>query len=228
MQSSDDMTNMKNESIVRRSLAEEVANSIEEKIKFGDFPLDSKLPTEPELMKHFGVGRSTVREAIKYLSQLGYLHVKQGLGTFVRSINGHQALDAKIEKGNFNDIFEVRQILELKIIEKAAINSTPQGLEHMALALQDRATYAASGNLTACVDADIAFHTAIAESCGNTILLAMYTTLSAHVNKFFIQSYKDTTPFILSQQKHEHLMEAIANRDIQQAVAIASQIIQQQ
>jgi len=217
---------MKSEHIVRRSLAEEVAAAIEEKIKLGNFPVDSKLPTEPELMKQFAVGRSTIREAIKYLSQSGYLNVQQGLGTFIKSVTGHHALDAKIEKGNFNDIFEVRHVLELKIIEKAAINRSAKGLKDMALALKNRAKHAISGDLIACVEADIAFHSAIAESCGNNILTALYNTLSVHVNKFFMEIYKDTTPFIASQKQHEDLMEAIKDKNIQQAVAVANQIIQ--
>ncbi len=208
-------------------MAEEVAAAIEEKIKLGNFPIDSKLPTEPELMKQFAVGRSTIREAVKYLSQSGYLHVQQGLGTFIKSVTGNHALDAKIEKGNFNDIFEVRHVLELKIIEKAAVNRTEKGLKDMSLALKNRTKYATEGNLIACVEADIAFHSAIAESCGNNILTALYNTLSAHVNKFFMEIYKDTSPFLASQKQHEDLMQAIKDKNIQQALAVANQIIQQ-
>lgn len=208
-------------------MAEEVAAAIEEKIKLGNFPIDSKLPTEPELMKQFAVGRSTIREAVKYLSQSGYLHVQQGLGTFIKSVTGNHALDAKIEKGNFNDIFEVRHVLELKIIEKAAVNRTEKGLKDMSLALKNRTKYATEGNLIACVEADIAFHSAIAESCGNNILTALYNTLSAHVNKFFMEIYKDTSPFLVSQKQHEDLMQAIKDKNIQQALAVANQIIQQ-
>ena len=217
---------MKTEAIVRRSLAEEVAAAIEEKIRLGEFPVESKLPAEPELMKQFAVGRSTIREAVKYLSQSGYLNVQQGLGTFVKSTTGHHALDSKIEKANFKDIFEVRHVLELRIIEKAALNRTTKGLKEMALALKNRAKYAENGNLTACVDADIAFHSAIAESCGNNILTALYTTLSIHVNKFFMTVYKDTAPFLASQLQHEELMLAIKDKEVNKAVDIANRIIQ--
>lgn len=216
---------MRNEAIIRRSLAEEVATAIEEKIKSGEFPIDSKLPTEPELMKQFAVGRSTIREAVKYLSQSGYLHVQQGLGTFVKSVRDNRVLDAKIEKGNFNEIFEVRHILELKIIEKASINRSQRDLKAMERALKDRAEYAKSGNLGACVDADIAFHTAIAASCANNILAELYTTLSLHVNKFFMEIYKDTTALSQSQKQHEELMEAIKDKDVERAKQIADRII---
>ncbi len=218
---------MKNDAIIRKSLAEEVATAIEEKIKMGTFPVESKLPTEPELMKQFAVGRSTIREAVKYLCQSGYLNVQQGLGTFVKSSIGHHALDAKIEKGNFDDIFEVRQVLEIRIIEKSAVNRTTKGLKDMASALKNRLKYAELNNLIACVEADIAFHSAIAESCGNSILTALYTTLSVHVNKFFMSIYKDTTPFLSSQKQHEELMLAIKDRDVKRAVDIANRIIKQ-
>lgn len=217
---------MKTEAIVRRSLAEEVAAAIEEKIKLGDFPMGAKLPTEPELMKQFAVGRSTIREAVKYLSQSGYLNVQQGLGTFVKSTTGHHALDAKIEQGKFDDIFEVRHVLELRIIEKAAINRTAKGLKDMGQALKNRAKYAENGNLAACIEADIAFHSAIAQSSGNSILTALYTTLSVHVNKFFQAIYKDTTPFQISQPQHVELMLAIKDKDVQKSIDIANRIIQ--
>ena len=64
--SSDDMTNMKTNSIIqKKSLAEEVAEQLQKEITEGKLKEGDKLPIEPELMKIFGVGRSTIREAIK-------------------------------------------------------------------------------------------------------------------------------------------------------------------
>ena len=51
--------------IRKRSLAEEMAVRLQEQIAQGRFEVGGKLPTESELMKIFGVGRSTVREAVK-------------------------------------------------------------------------------------------------------------------------------------------------------------------
>jgi len=211
--------------IVKKSLAEEVAYTIKHRIKSGVLAIDAQLPTEPELMKTFGVGRSSIREAIKILAQSGYVRVQQGLGTFVISHIGNDELNDTIESADFAEVFEVRQILELKIIEKAALNRTEAHLKLLRQKLIDRALYAQNGSLEACIKVDISFHTCIAESCGNTILSELYKTLSEHVERFFYDFYKDTSSFIDSQLLHEELLHFIAAKDAPNALEIAQKII---
>ena len=50
-----------------------------------DIAIGAKLPSEYELAEKFGVGRSTVREAVKSLATKGILEVRRGAGTFVKS-----------------------------------------------------------------------------------------------------------------------------------------------
>lgn len=213
------------EPIQRKSLAQEVADAIKEKIQEGFFPLHAQLPTEPELMKSFSVGRSTIREATRYLSQSGFVQVKQGIGSFVISSSGSQGLDDKIEKAGFDEIFEVRQLIEMQIIEKAVINRMPRHLTAMRKSLKERARFAAAGDLEACIKADIAFHTIVAESCGNSILTELYKTLSTHVSKSFSESYTNTQPFIYSQKEHEMLLKHIESGNKIKALDSAKKII---
>lgn len=213
------------EPIQKKSLAQEVADLIKHKIKSGVFAVDSQLPTEPELMKHFGVGRSSIREAIKYLSQSGFVNVQQGLGTFVISAIGNALLDDKIENADFAEVFEVRRILELKIIEKAALHRTDDQIELMRQNLKDRLLFGQENKLNECIEADIKFHTNIAESCGNSILSALYKTLSEHLKKFFFVAHKNTMPFTTSQQVHEDLLQAIEDKNPAKALENAQKII---
>ena len=69
---------MKNE-----KLSDRVATRIRYDIKDGKYKAGEKIPAEPELMKKYAVGRSSVREAIKSLAIAGILQVKQGDGTYV-------------------------------------------------------------------------------------------------------------------------------------------------
>lgn len=213
------------EPIQRKSLVQEVADAVKEKIKTGFFPLNTKLPTEPELMKSFSVGRSTVREAIRYLAQSGFVQVKQGVGTFVISIAGNQGLDDKIGMAGFTEVFEVRQLIEMQIIEKAVVNRTRRHLTTMHKNLRDRANFAAKGDLNSCIQADITFHTTVADSCGNSILTELYKTLSSHLSKFFTESYTDTQPFIHSQKEHELLLKYIESGNKIKALESAKKII---
>lgn len=204
--------------IQRKSLAREVAESLQYSIERGVFAIEEQLPPEPELMKKFGVGRSTIREAIKYLAQSGFVKVQQGLGTFVISHTGTGALDTTIERAAFADIFEVRQLLEMKIVEKAVLNRTIAQVNKMGRLLKKRHTFALSGQKEACIEADIDFHIAVAESCGNPILFELYKTMSAHVAKFFNSVYTDTASFIASQTTHEELLLQIKERNTAKAM----------
>lgn len=211
--------------IQKKSLAQEVADALQHSIERSAFALNEKLPTEPELMQKFGVGRSTIREAIKYLSQLGFVNVQQGLGTFVVSHSSNNVLDEKIERADFADVFEVRQLLELKIVEKAAISRTKIHLQKMKKKLEERKRYAENGDMLHCINADVDFHIAVAESCGNTILHELYKTMSVHVSKFFLTLYNDTAKFVETQKIHEDLLQAITDKDAIKATKIATKII---
>lgn len=209
----------------RKSLAQELAESLRHSIERGAFAIDEKLPSEPELMKKFGVGRSTVREAIKYLAQSGFVSVQQGLGTFVVSHTGTANLDAQIERADFAELFEVRQLLEVKVVEKACLNRTAAQLKTMRGKLKDRQRFAEEGKVRECIQADIEFHVAMAESCGNTILAELYKAMSGHVEKFFFQVYGDTVSFIESQEVHEALLRHVADKDVAEAVGAVRQIL---
>ncbi|WP_199121031.1 FadR/GntR family transcriptional regulator [Pedobacter sp. ASV28] len=211
--------------IQRKSLAQEVADALKIKIGDGTYQLNEKLPTEPDLMKQYGVGRSTIREAIKLLGNSGYVTVQQGIGTFVTSIKGSAELDHKIEKANFTDLHEIRQLLEIKIVELAALHRTEEDLIKISKALNDRNLFAKNGETGPCIHADIAFHVAIADSCKNSLLAELYKTTSVHITKFFIDQYSDTSTFIDTQLLHEKLFQHIKNQNPKKALIIINQII---
>ena len=73
------------DSLSRLPLYLQVKNYITSMIDSGDYPADSKLPTEKELMKTLGVGRATVRSALSELEHEGRIYKRHGVGTFVSS-----------------------------------------------------------------------------------------------------------------------------------------------
>ena len=133
----------------RKSLAEQVADRIRVHIKAGDYAVGMKLPTEPELMKTFGVGRSTIREAIKLLVNSAFLDVRQGVGTFVTCVVGRESLFDKFERANLLDVVEVRHLLEMRIAEKAVLNRKDEHIDKMEVALVERYKYAKEGDVVA-------------------------------------------------------------------------------
>ena len=125
--------------IRKRSLAEEMAVRLQEQIAQGRFEVGGKLPTESELMKIFGVGRSTVREAVKILANMGLLKVQQGAGTFVESRTArNESMERCMQRADIGDLEEVRRILEVAIVERAAQRRTQADIEKIGTHLARR------------------------------------------------------------------------------------------
>lgn len=212
--------------IVKKSLAEAIAEKIKNQILSGFYKPGDKLPIEPELMKDFGVGRSSVREAVKLLSNSGYLKVQQGLGTFVEdTANIKNPLDKKFGNANLEELDEVRKLLEMKIAEKAAFNRSEEDIKLIQKHVNDRIKYARDRNLEACIDADINFHTSIAIASKNEVFIDLYQTAAKHLKKWFLNHYTDTSSFIETQILHENLLQAIIDKKPDEAWTIAESII---
>ena len=139
------------DSVIRkRSLAEELAERLRQRITDGQFEVGEKLPAEPELMRIFGVGRSTVREAVKILVNMGFLKVQQGAGTFVESrAAADDPMAQRLRRADIRDLDEVRRILEVAIVERAAGRRTEQDIEKIERFLAERGATAAAGRVEA-------------------------------------------------------------------------------
>ena len=156
--------------IQRKTLAQEVADRLIEGISSDEYTIGGKLPIESELMKIYGVGRSSIREAIKILSIKGILNVQQGVGTFVVAKNAQESLESQMNKAEIEEVKEVRSLLDSKIAAKAAMNRTEEDLKTIKKYLNLRAQFAEENLATECYQADINFHLAIAEAVSYTHL----------------------------------------------------------
>lgn len=67
----------------RSGLSDQVITELRNQITSGEWPVGSRIPTEPELVEQLGVARNTVREAVRALAHNGLLDIRQGSGTYV-------------------------------------------------------------------------------------------------------------------------------------------------
>lgn len=219
---------MTNSTVLKRqSLAESVAESLQAEIAAGTFKVGEQLPTEPDLMLRFGVGRSSIREAIRILAHNGWVKVQQGLGTFVASQNGAgKPLAQYLEQASFVEVDEVRLVLEIKIAERAAENRTARDIAKMKQCLKKRLEYGEAGDLENCMQADIDFHTALAEASRNSIMIDLYKTIAIYLKQAFRDRYKDVSGFVESQDRHEQLLHYITEQNAAKAALTATRINQ--
>lgn len=216
---------MNENKISKISLAEEVAGRLKELIASGQYQVGDKLSTEPELMEQFGVGRSSIREAIKILTNDGFIKVRQGTGTTIISKTGFgEPLSQRLMRARFDEVNEVRLAIEEKIVEMAIERRSDADVIKMKHAVLLRGKYALAQNLAACVQADIDFHIAIAEASANSIMVEIYQTIAVHLKNMFLEKFSSTEVFSETQDMHEQLVTAIADKDLQRALNISKGI----
>lgn len=213
--------------IEKKSLADMVAEKIKQKITEGVYKTGDKLPTEPELMKTFGVGRSSIREAIKLLVNTGIVRVRQGAGTFVAEPSDNDDVSIKMGTADRTELDEVRKILDIAIVEKAVARRTEKDIERMQSSLETRKANAKNGLLKECIEADLNFHIAIADATHNRVLADIYRSASKHLNSEFNRIYDGTDCFINSQSSHEKLLRYIIAGDLKNARKMATQIVEE-
>lgn len=215
--------------VKRVSLTAEVVNRLQQLISLGEYPAGGKLPAEPELMRQFGVGRSTIREAISILANTGLVRVQQGSGTFVEGQQEiTEPLPQRLKRTRGKELNEVRQLLELKIAEKAALNRTEKDIARIGSFLEMRGRFALENKADECIQADIDFHRCIAEASKNDIMVDLYKTIANHLKTYFIEMYASTEAFVQTQDLHRSLMQAIIAKDPAEAWHWAAEITGQQ
>ncbi len=161
------------ETIRKSSAPEMVAEQIVEKIASGELEPGGRLPSQRDLAHMLGVGRSSVREAINALVVLGYLEPMQGKGTFIKEVlpdtDGRlEQLNLAFSAGTIFDLMEARELLECQSAALAAERADRGQLRRLRTVLTDVA--ATENEYAIFLDADIRFHTAVADAAGNVVL----------------------------------------------------------
>jgi DNA-binding FadR family transcriptional regulator len=224
--SSDDMMKRTNHLLQRHSLADAVVSKLQQQLSLGEYQPGEKLPSEPELMEQFGVGRSTIREAIRILANSGLLSVRQGSGTYVQQQTGiAEPLSVRLKRADTKDLDEVRQLLEMKIAQRAALHRSQKDIEKMKLLLKKRDAAARAGDTEAAILADIQFHVTIAAAGRNDILADLYRTFAEQLTRHFRQLHQNTEAFISTQSWHESLLKSIVDQDPEKAWHWSSKIV---
>jgi DNA-binding FadR family transcriptional regulator len=159
------------------TLVDDVTERIRQKILSGEIKPGEFLPTRKELAAEFGVGLSTVQEAIQALSAVGMLASRPGKGTWVRedALNGlihPEAVRTRLGELRADKVYEARGVIEVALTEMAARRATPEEVERIWSTL--RRMEACVDDDPAFVEADLDFHLAVARAGKNELLEQFY------------------------------------------------------
>ncbi|WP_051218386.1 FadR/GntR family transcriptional regulator [Nocardioides insulae] len=154
---------------------------LQDDVRRGRWPVDGQIPTEAELAAEFGVGRSTIREAVSRLAHLGMLEPAPGRGTFVRSLVPLRGILSDFAaEHSWADIFAVRRGLEAQAAYLAAANIDEDGAARLRLA-HEADTPGAEGALSGKVPGR--FHAIIVELSRNELLAELHTGMMSALQR---------------------------------------------
>ena len=164
----------------RASLVDQVIDQLKEQITSGLWQMNGKIPTETVLAEQLGVGRNTVREAVRALTHAGLLECRQGDGTYVRATSELSgAMLRRLRQAEQLEILEVRRALEVESARLAATRRTDEDILRIEAALAKRDRAWELDDPDAFVEADLAFHKSVAHATHNLVLIDLYEDFSA-------------------------------------------------
>lgn len=204
----------------RTSLVDSVVEQLREQLAEGEWGVGDRIPTEHELAEQLGVGRNTVREAVRVLVHAGLLESRQGHGTFVRSTADPAAVLRGVRHAGARDVTELRMALEAEAARLAAVRRDTHDLLRLRAALT---TLREEGDRAA--DADMAFHLAVVEATHNTALIEVYRFFSTQVHEVLVEALGDREMPPVDIDAHEALVAAVEAGDAEAAEAGARELL---
>ncbi|MFF8907644.1 FadR/GntR family transcriptional regulator [Streptomyces olivaceoviridis] len=204
-------------------LVEQAAQRLRDQITAGHWPVGTKLPGETTLARELGVGRSTVREALRALAGAGLVRPRHGAGVFVIATEPAEDWPARLRRAAVTDVYEVRMGVEVQAARLAARRRTPEDVTALRAALEDRRT-AAAGDDAGFVDADIALHAAVVAAAHNPVLTGLFTEFlpvlrEGLVTLLDLTRLREEDPGT-GDDTHAALVQAIAGADADRAAAV--------
>lgn len=205
------------ERIKARPAYELVADEIERKILTGTLRPGDPIGTESELVKQFGVNRSTVREGIRLLEQSGLVarEASRRLSVAVPHYHGLATRMSRalvLQQVTFRELWLTSMALEPAVVEQAIDKATDEDLA--AIEANIAATRAGRNDPAVVAKYDAEFHVLLAKSAHNRVLM-----LAKEPSRILVNP---TTEFIITRnprgitrviEAHEHIFEAVRRRD---------------
>ncbi|WP_445520287.1 FadR/GntR family transcriptional regulator [Streptomyces sp. NEAU-174] len=206
----------------RSALADQVIAQLRAQITSGEWPVGSRIPTEPELVEQLGVARNTVREAVRALAHNGLLDIRQGSGTYVLATSELAGvMHRRFSGADPRHVAELRSALETKAAQLAAERRTEQDLKQLDAQLDRRERAWEAGDPDAFVEADATLHMVVVAAAHNDVLAELYADLGAVVRDF-LRADVDSGMGPDAYVDHGRLVEAIREGAGERAAAEAS------
>lgn len=188
--------------VKRARLYEKVADQIKMAILDGLLEPGDSLPSERELGEMFGVGRPTIREALRILHLMGFIEINRGIrGSIVREIELTQYLETirehlayliHVDDQSIRNLWEVRKYVELGIAHSAARNATKEDIEDLEQLIREME--ACGSDIHAYFPIAVEFHQKLALASGNSVFYIIWNMFHDVLLKGYMPQVDDLFP----------------------------------
>ncbi|MCB0906430.1 MAG: FadR family transcriptional regulator [Nocardioidaceae bacterium] len=196
------------------ALTDEAILRIKEMITSGALKPGDRLPREGDLAEQLGLSRNSLREAVRALTLINVLDVRQGDGTYVTSLDPNLLLDALTFVVDFHrddsvmEFLRVRRILEPEAAAMAATRVSPEDVETMQQIIAASSPESTPEEL---LSLDIEFHRLVGAASGNSVLASLIEGLSAPTNRARIwRGHTQAGAHERTVREHQAILDAIA------------------
>lgn len=198
----------------KKSLSAQIEDELMKFILQEPIGLGQKIPNEFELAQQFGVGRSTIREAVKALVSRGILEVRRGSGTYVININSlkEDPLGLGKIKDKYKmalDLFDVRLMIEPEIAALASKNASEKELKTLKRLCYETEQLYRGGHDH--IGKDVEFHTCIARCSRNQVVETLIPVINTAVYTFANITHRLLMEETL--ETHQAVTDSICKRD---------------
>lgn len=204
----------------RESLAEQAAELLLARVRDKEWEIGGKLPGETTLTPQLGVGRSTMREAIRILAGRGILATRQGAGVFATATDVPANWDSAFDRAGIVAVIEARTAIEVEAAALAAERHTSAELKALRRALDDRERHRA--DIGQHIETDFAFHRGIVLAAHSPVLLELFDGFESRSRQAMTDmlALRGHHGDDADHDTHEHIYEAVASRDAAAAAAL--------
>lgn len=204
------------EPIVRVPIVSQVEERIRELIDSEKYTEGMKLPTENELCQSLGVGRGTVREALRLLQARGLVEIKPGRGAFVaasKAVDANPVVWLVQNEKELRDSIEVRNALEPFAARKMAETASEEALQELRKIHLAFLAAVKDGSTVKIAELDELFHGLIVRESGNQLLNKINVHLLQGMHTFRNKTFTVPENVRNAVEPHTRILDAIIARD---------------
>lgn len=214
---------IKNSSMVDIVVSRLTGAIIEGEIRPGD-----RIPTEAELVETLGVGRNTIREAIRVLVSYGVLEIRRADGTYVCDGFSPKILDPMLygiilqKESAFKSLIGLRKLIDngiLQLLSEVEISEVTWKALYSVQTRFEKELNSAEADVHSIVEADIAFHHELAKATNNIAVFTIYNTI-VEITKDFL--YRNIEMILEAGEQeqlivsHRQILEKLEQKDMKE------------